>query len=150
MQNPSSGPLPAQYVLDGNEATRVSAAIRSYNAIIATEAKVRDAVLVDINALTSQLHRSGYVAGGRRLTTGFLGGLFSLDGVHPTNTGYALIANEFIRQMNTRLGTGIPPVNVEKVSETDPLIPPGAGRPASALGMIGAEAARSLRTALVH
>ncbi len=150
LQGVVPGPLPANYVLDKDEAATVSAAIRFYNAIIAAQAQARGAVLVDINALTSQLHRSGHVAGGRRLTTDFLGGLFSLDGVHPTNTGYALIANEFIRQMNTRLGTGIPPVNVEKVSETDPLIPPGAGRPASALGMIGAEAARSLRTARAH
>jgi len=44
----------------------------------------------------------------RNLDTGFLrtdngdrlseGGLFSLDGVHPTHCGYALIAREFIRQ----------------------------------------------------
>jgi hypothetical protein len=29
-------------------------------------------------------------------------GLLSLDGIHPTNTGYAIIANETMRTMNTQ------------------------------------------------
>src|ERR1035437_1877130 len=66
--------------------------------------------------------------GGQRLTTGFMGGLFSLDGIHPTNTGYAIIANEFIKTMNRSLLAGIPPVSVEQVNKTDPLIFPESDR----------------------
>ena len=62
--------------------------------------------------------------GDRRLTTDFLGGLFSLDGIHPTNTGYAIIANEFIKALNHRFHAGIPPVDVEAVLSDDPLVFP--------------------------
>jgi hypothetical protein len=68
------------------------------------------------------------VVGGQKLTTDFMGGLFSLDGVHPTNTGYAIIANEFIKTMNGSLRADIPYVSVEQVSETDPLISPESDR----------------------
>jgi hypothetical protein len=42
-------------------------------------------------------------------------GLVSLDGLHPSNTGYALIASYFIQKINSSFGTKIPQVNVEQV-----------------------------------
>ncbi len=56
------------------------------------------------------------------LTTQYLGGIFSLDAIHPTNTGYAILANAFIERMNCQLHTDIPRVNVDEVAEHDPLI----------------------------
>ncbi len=97
-------------------------AIAAYNVVIAVETAKHKAVLVDIHSLVDQLHSTGYQAGGTHLTTDFLGGLFSLDGVHPTNTGYAIIANQFIKTMNQNLATGIPPVNVLQVVKNDPLV----------------------------
>jgi hypothetical protein len=94
----------------------------AYNIVIATEALLHHATLVDIYSLVNNLAANGIEVGGQRLTTGFLGGLFSLDGVHPTNTGYAIIANEFIKTMNSSISAGIPPISVEQVSKTDPLI----------------------------
>ena len=64
----------------------------------------------------------GYVTLGQRLSTEFLGGVFSLDGIHPTYTGHALIANEFIRALNTQFAAGIPPVSVGQVAASDPLV----------------------------
>jgi lysophospholipase L1-like esterase len=95
----------------------------AYNIVIATEAVLHHATLVDIYSLVNNLAKNGIEVGGQRLTTGFLGGLFSLDGVHPTNTGYAIIANEFIKTMNSSISAGIPPISVEQVSKTDPLLP---------------------------
>lgn len=46
---------------------------------------------------------------------GYLYGLLSFDGLHPSNTGYALIANVFIDAINKGYGTKIPPVDVVKV-----------------------------------
>ncbi len=48
---------------------------------------------------------------GLRLSKGFLGGLFSLDEVHPSNIGHAILANEFIRTMNVAFGMNIPERN---------------------------------------
>jgi hypothetical protein len=39
------------------------------------------------------------------------GNFFSLDGYHPTEKGYALLANEMIRAVNTRYRAKIPMVH---------------------------------------
>jgi hypothetical protein len=59
---------------------------------------------------------------GRSLNNGHLGGLFTLDGIHPTNTAYAILANQFIATMNTNLHTSIPQVDVNQIAKQDPLV----------------------------
>jgi len=146
----TSGPLPPNSVLIASEIAQINEAVASYNRIIAEQARAHGAALVDTNALLSFLKSHGLVVHGRRLTTDFLGGLFSLDGIHPTYTGHAVIADEFIHVMNSRLHAGIPPIAVERVAKTDPLILPGVGHPASALRKMGAEIGKSLRSGLLH
>jgi lysophospholipase L1-like esterase len=53
----------------------------------------------------------------------YRGGFFSLDGLHPSNTGYAILANEFITALNAKYSLGIAPVNVGSVYATDPYAP---------------------------
>jgi lysophospholipase L1-like esterase len=48
-------------------------------------------------------------------TLGFLWGILSFDGLHPSNTGYALIASDFIKTINRAYGTHIPDVDVKAV-----------------------------------
>ena len=48
---------------------------------------------------------------GKCCTLGFGGGILSFDGLHPSDTGYALIANAFIQTINTAYGTTINPVS---------------------------------------
>jgi lysophospholipase L1-like esterase len=150
LANPALGPLPGNVVLDAGEVATIRSAVDAYNAFIAAQAQASDAALVDIHALTSRFQEQGVVVGGRRLTTSFLGGLISLDGVHPTNTGYAFIGNEFIKALNTSFDTDIPRISVREIAKRDPLVPPTAGRPASAGGHIGPDSAKSLRQVIVH
>ncbi len=77
--------------------------------------------MVDIHALVDNIYANGYQVAGHRLTTDFLGGLFSLDGIHPTNTGYGIIANEFIAQMNPFLGKDMRQANIAEIYAHDPL-----------------------------
>jgi len=84
------------------------------------------------------------------LTTDFLGGMFSLDGVHPTNTGYAIVANAFIETLDRTFAAHIPHLSVDRVAQADPLVLPSTGRPASALRSLNAGIVNSLRSALVH
>lgn len=124
LQNPASGPLPANVVLTAAEVATIQTAVNSYNQVIAQKTAEKNGVLVDVNALVRSADQTGFPLGdGRVVTTNFLGGLFSLDGVHPTNTGYAIIANEFIRKINQRYRTTIPLVNLIEVANNDPLIP---------------------------
>lgn len=59
--------------------------------------------------------------GRQDLFFGWFGGLFSLDGLHLTETGYALYANQFIRKINETLGCGVPEIDVAAVHARDPL-----------------------------
>jgi len=72
------------------------------------------------------------------LTTGYLGGVFSLDGVHPTRTGQGLIANAFIDAINSRFAESIPRVDPMRLAARDPLVG-NAFRPAGEppFGLIG-------------
>jgi phospholipase/lecithinase/hemolysin len=142
------GPLAANLVLDAGEVATIRAAVSNYNAFIAAQASAHGAALVDIHALVDELRDKGLVAGGQRLTIDFLGGLFSLDGIHPTNTGYALIANKFIHALNTQFAAGIPAVSLEQIKKSDPLVLAGVGHPASALGHVSAETAASVRNVI--
>jgi lysophospholipase L1-like esterase len=109
-------------VLRAAQIASIRGVVRAYNGVIATRASAKGAVVVDISSLLQRIAEQGFEVGGRRLTTDFLGGLFSLDGIHPTNTGYAIIANEFIKTMNRQLDTEIPPVSIEQVAKQDPLL----------------------------
>jgi hypothetical protein len=116
------GPLPANLVLDAAEVALIQAAIAAFNAVIETHAAAHGAAVVDVNALLETARARGLVVRGHRLSTAFLGGLFSLDGIHPTNTGYAILANEFIHTLNRRFAARIPKVNVHHVLKMDPLV----------------------------
>jgi len=148
LQGVESGPLAANLVLDAGEVATIRAAVTGYNAFIAAQASAHAAALVDIHSLVDELQEKGLVAGGQRLTTGFLVGLYSLDGIHPTNTGYALFANKFIQALNTQFAAGIPAVSIEQVKKSDPLVLAGVGGPAAALGHVSAETAASVRNVI--
>ena len=61
--------------------------------------------------------QSGIQFDGVKYTASFIkGGTFSLDGVHLTGRGYALIANEFIKAINNTYKSTLPQVNVNSYS----------------------------------
>ena len=150
MGNPTLGPLPGSVVLTAAEVAQIRAAVAAYNEVIASQAQAKGAALVDIHALLDRIHTRGFVTMGQRLTTDYLGGIFSLDGIHSTNTGAAVVANEFIHAMNTRFAAGISPIAIEQIAIDDPLVLPGVGHPASSLGHISAETAASVRALVIH
>jgi hypothetical protein len=118
----ASGPLPANLVLTAAEVALIQDAVVQYNEVIETQARAHRVPVVDVNRLLETARRRGLFVGPYRLTTDFLGGLFSLDGVHPTNTGYAIIANEFIEKLNRRYDAQIRRVNERQVLREDPLV----------------------------
>jgi hypothetical protein len=111
-------------VLTSKDADYLRLTIASYNLVIFAESITHGADVVDIHALLNQLAQHGYTADGKHLTTAFLGGLLSLDGIHPTNTGYAIIANSFIETINRCWNVRVPKVNVDDIAAHDPLVPP--------------------------
>ena len=111
-------------VLTAQDREYLQLTIDSFNLVIFAESIAHGAAFVDIHAVLDDLAAHGYKADGKQLTTGFLGGIISLDGIHPTNTGYAIIANNFIETMNRSWDTHLQKVNVNKIAAHDPLVPP--------------------------
>lgn len=111
-----SKPIPNQFVLDKDEVSKVNNAITAFNTTIQNAATAKGFAFVDVYAFFNNVAAKGLQVDGLALTTAFAtGGLFSLDGVHPTNTGYAVVANEFIKKINEKFGSTIPLINVSTV-----------------------------------
>jgi lysophospholipase L1-like esterase len=68
---------------------------------------------VNANALQSQIAAGGISANNFTVTSTYVtGGGFSLDGVHPSPRGYALIANKFFEAINATYGSNFRGVNI--------------------------------------
>lgn len=111
--------LARSQVLDVSEQTAVATATSGMNAALDSVANRPYVVKVDMAALLSDIALNGYTIGNVHLTTAFItGGLFSLDGVHPNDTGQALIANAMIDAVNAKFGSTIPRANVNDYMTT--------------------------------
>jgi lysophospholipase L1-like esterase len=105
-------PLPDEVILDPAEISFLQDRVNADNAAIAQICQAASIPVVDLNAFYRALLSGGYVVGGVVLTNNFLrGGVIGLDGVHPTDLGYAVLANEFIRVINLS-GAELEPVNL--------------------------------------
>ncbi len=122
-QTPTTLPLAAGDVLTAAEVVTVQATVNSYNQVIQQQAQANGATVVDLHAYFASL-AGGITIGGVQATPSFLGGLFGLDGIHPTNTGYALVANQFIAALNTKFSSSLATVDVTAVSQSDPYFGP--------------------------
>ena len=118
------GPVDDSGFLSAAETATVQQTVDAYNQVIAAQVAAAGGTLVDIHSALNTLRAAPPAIAGFPISFGFLGGFFSLDGIHPTNTGYALIANAYIDTMNAELGTKIPDVDVNAIATADPLFPP--------------------------
>jgi hypothetical protein len=106
IQNPN-------FVLDSTEVQIIQERLEVFNRIIQETAEDFGAPFVDIHALFNEIAEDPPLFFGIPLTPRFLGGLFSLDGVHPSNIAHAIIANAFIETMNSHFDGNIPPMSEE-------------------------------------
>jgi lysophospholipase L1-like esterase len=113
------------FVLDPSEQATISGHIAALNNVIRTTAATYGMAVADTHAIFQILSLGPFEFFGSTLTTRFLGGLFSLDGVHPSNTGQALAAYFFIEALNQHYGLGIPQIDgptFQWLVQTDPHI----------------------------
>ena len=109
----ATNPIPDQYVLDASEVTALSTRINDFNAILKAQADAKGVAYVDVNPVFQQLAQpGGYVLNGITYSAAYIqGGVFSLDGIHLTPAGYALVANEIIKGINAKYGSTVAQVN---------------------------------------
>lgn len=112
-------PLSNGEVLDEAEVTAVKAATTNFNGMLQAAAQAKDLAYVDMNAffvsVQPQNGQPGLVLNGVAYSPAFISGnLFSLDGVHLTPRGYAIVANEIIRNINLKYNAQVPTVDETK------------------------------------
>lgn len=127
--------IPDNLVLDGSladadptnsELEQAGAAVQQFNATIASAASAAGFGLVDINTIFNEIitnfqtNGGGYSANGITLQP-LPGSLFSFDGIHPTNRGATVIANETIEVMNSTFGSSVDKIDVSDIPEGLPV-----------------------------
>ena len=104
--------IPDKYFMSESEIDEIVAATQSYNQVIGQLADTYDLALVDLHAKLEEVSSTGVTFDGITFTSEFItGNTFSLDGVHLTAQGYALVANYFIEAINAKYGSDIKPVS---------------------------------------
>ncbi len=89
----------------------------AYNVAVRREATARGAALVDLDGLLETARTTGLRFQGTAYTSEFIrGGLFSLDGVHPTDLAQGFLCNALIEAVNAQFGARIPPVDLSSVA----------------------------------
>lgn len=105
-------PIPHQYVLDTVEVASIMAATAAYNTAIAQLAEANGLALADVNTFMNQIKQNGLMVNGKRFSSTFVtGGIFSLDGIHLSKQGNAIVANYIIDAINAKYGSTIPKVD---------------------------------------
>ena len=84
----------------------------------------RGFAIASVNSMFELLASRPPVLAGVTLNTGMLGGVFSPDGIHPSNTVHALLANLFLDSLNTHYGTSslVPFVTLNIIAARDPFV----------------------------
>lgn len=113
-------PFPDVFVLDPDEITTSNNAVTGFNSVISNVAQQNGFHVVDINSKFNELRAADFTGGtsinGVTFRTTYIsGGLFSLDGVHPSNQAHGIIANEFIKVINEKFNAKIPLVDVASI-----------------------------------
>ena len=108
-------PLLDNQVLIASEIAEVKTATDAYNKTIEDVAATYNLAFVDTKKTMTQLSTGGIRFGNYQMTATYVtGGAFSLDGVHPSARGYALIANLFITAINKKYESTLQPVDLAK------------------------------------
>jgi len=113
-------PWPDALILDASEILTAQTATSEFNNVILAAANNFGFGLADMNARMNQIRANDF-AGGTEIngvifkTLYVTGGLFSLDGVHPTNQGQAVMGNEFIKAINSKFNATIPLIDVSSI-----------------------------------
>lgn len=100
---------------------QIRAQVVAYNDSLRREAALHPRVhIVEVHARVNQIMESGLNINGEMISPKPFGGLLSLDSMHFSDTGYAVLANEYLSAMNEAWGTQLPEVDVAAVHAADP------------------------------
>jgi hypothetical protein len=111
-------PIRDEFVLDDGELQYLRGVIAEYNQIIRNLAAEYNLAVVDVFEFSKNL-KSGFVYNGATMSAKFVsGGAYSLDGIHFNPKGNALLANEFLKSINSKFKSRIPLLNANAYDAT--------------------------------
>ncbi|WP_443939801.1 SGNH/GDSL hydrolase family protein [Pedobacter sp. MW01-1-1] len=100
-------PIENKWVLDKDEVAKAKDYVLSYNNSIKSLAASKGLAVADAFSFLNQV-KTGIVVNGAGMNASFIsGGAFSLDGIHLTPKGYAVMANVFIDAINAKYGSNL-------------------------------------------
>ncbi|QPH39200.1 SGNH/GDSL hydrolase family protein [Pedobacter endophyticus] len=107
-----ANPIANNWVLDKDEIVKVKDYVNSYNSSIKSLANSKGLAVADTYSYLN-LVKVGVAVQGVNVNSAFItGGAFSLDGVHLTPRGNAIIGNVFIDAINAKYGSTIPTIDI--------------------------------------
>lgn len=109
--------------LDPDEADALRDLVASYNEVLRAQADARPLLYLAEVAEEVETFRDGIEIGGQTLSPRPFQGLVSLDGLHFTDTAYALVAQVVLDTLEDQLDVRVPPIDVEAVLAVDPRSP---------------------------
>lgn len=105
-------PIEDKYVLDAEETASIKTHINELNKVIKEIATSKNLAVADANAFLTRL-KNGINYNGVGISSAFISGnAFSLDGIHLTPMGNAVMANLVIEAINAKYGTKLEKVDV--------------------------------------
>lgn len=105
-------PIANNWVLDKDEVIKVKDYVNSYNSSIKSLATSKGLAIADTYTYFNQV-KTGINLQGVGINAAFItGGAFSLDGIHLTPRGNAVIANVFIDAINAKYGSTVPTIDI--------------------------------------
>ena len=106
-------PIPDQYTLRLSQIGEINQATQAFNEKLQAMAGNFGFPFVDVNGVLQTAATQGLVFDAVQLRTTFVqGGIFSLDGVHLTPRGSAVVANVVMDAINQAFGSTLSPVNI--------------------------------------
>ncbi|MBD3226367.1 MAG: hypothetical protein GF313_16680 [Caldithrix sp.] len=116
IQNGNGEPIPEEFILDAEEVTLVKQTVNGYNDAIESVCGIRDIPVVDMYDLFNTISNGGYTLAGFTFTDDFItGGFYSIDGIHPSPMGQALIANRWLDVIGSNYQASIPYVDIPQL-----------------------------------
>jgi hypothetical protein len=110
--------IPGHYFLDLGEVAILKQRTSEFNAYIKSKAGSALAY-VDMNAFLEAYREKGLMYNGVEYSLDFVtGGIFSLDGIHLSPRGNAIVANQVMEAINETFGATLPMIDVNKLPGT--------------------------------
>jgi hypothetical protein len=135
LQGRRNDPLSSTAVLRSSVVAGIQTAVAGMNSAIASTSAANGFKLFDLNAFMKEVRTSGVRAGSTLLKGGYLGGFYSSDGLFPTLTGQAVLANRLLTFVNFNYRTNYPAISYDSIPQ-QPAAPRALGAGIESLGWI--------------